>query len=57
MEQEEESYAEFNDQHVDDVFEMSQEEDGWLKSLLKRIAVNKMEISQVLTETKQILVG
>ena len=57
LEQEEESCAEVNDQHTDDVVEMSQEEDEWLESLLKRIAVNEMEMSQVLTETKEILVG
>ena len=52
LEQEEESYAEVNDKHTDDVFEMSQEEGEWLKSLLKRIAVNKTEMSQFLVETK-----
>ena len=53
LEQEEESCAEVNDQHTDDVVEMSQEEDEWPESLLKRIAVNEMEMSQVLAETKE----
>ena len=32
---------------------MSQEEGEWMKSLLKRIVVNKLETSQVLAETKE----
>ena len=36
LEQEEESYAEVNDQHTDDVFEMSQEECEWLKTIVEK---------------------
>ena len=52
LEQKKESSAEVNDQHTDDVFEMSEEEGEWMKSLLKRIAVNEMEMSQVLAKTE-----
>ena len=44
--EEEESYVEVNDQHTEEMFEMSQVISEWLKILLKEVAINKMEISQ-----------
>lgn len=56
--EEEESYAETEMQHSDDVFEMSPVISEWLKCLLKafkqekEIAVNDVEMSQVVKETR-----
>ena len=50
--EEEESYVEFNDQHTEEMFEMSQVISEWLKFLLNEVAINKMEMSQGLFEPK-----
>ena len=49
--EEEESYVEVNDQHTEEMFEMSQVISEWMKILLKEVAINKMEMSQVYSET------
>ena len=49
--EEEESYVEVNDQHTEEMFEMSQVISEWMKILLKEVAINKMEMSQVFSET------
>ena len=38
--EEEESYVEFNDQHTEEMFEMSQVISEWMKILLKEVAIN-----------------
>ena len=49
--EEEEIFVEDNDQHTEEMFEMSQVISEWLKILLKEVAINKMEMSQVFSET------